>query len=156
VVATWASQYIEQLRGTRYEGRADSVAAGEGTNRWIAFFSAACRRAASDATAFEDKVESIAEQWRDSLGSVRAGSAAELLLAALPGAPVVSVTSAAQLISRSFQATNAAMKRLQSAGIVEQVNIGRRNRAFEARAIIEAFTGLERQLTGSTLQTLDH
>jgi Fic family protein len=146
VLATWAGSYIDQLTGTRYRGRADSTASRDGTNRWIAFISAACRRAVSDAAAFEDTVESIAEQCRDALGGVRSGSAAELLLTALPGAPVVSVKSAAQLISRSFQAANAAMKRLESAGIVEQVNIGRRNRAFEARAIIEAFTALERQL----------
>lgn len=153
VLATWAGSYIEQLTGTRYRGRADSTAAREGINRWIAFFSAACRRAVSDAAAFEDTVESIEERWREALGTVRAGSAVERLVSALPGAPVVSVTSAAQLINRSFQATNAAMKRLESAGIVEQVNIGRRNRAFEARAIIEAFTGLERQLASPTGDT---
>ncbi|MDQ3679444.1 MAG: hypothetical protein M3378_02655 [Actinomycetota bacterium] len=55
----------------------------------------------------------------------------------MPGAPVVSVSSAADLIGRSFQATNEAMTRLEAAGIVRQVNVGRRNRAFEAPAIID-------------------
>ena len=109
-------------------------------------FSAACRRAVDDAAAFEAKVERIHEQWRAALGRVRAGSAADRLIAMLPGAPVVSVTSAANLIGRSFQATNEAMNRLESVGIVRQVNVGRRNRAFEARPIIDAFTALERQL----------
>jgi hypothetical protein len=49
------------------------------------------------------------------------------------------------LIARSFQAANEAMARLQSAGIVQQVTVGRRNRGFEARAIIDTFTALERQ-----------
>ena len=87
------------------------------------------------------------------MGTVRRGSAVELLIGALPGAPVVSVSSAADLIGRSFQATNEAMTRLEAAGVVRQVNVGRRNRAFEAPAIIDAFTALERQLASPTGDT---
>lgn len=146
VLATWSTSYIEGLTATRHLGRPDSSAAHEGMNRWVALFAAACRRAVTDASEFEAKVERIQEQWRAAVGRVRAGSAAERLLATLPGAPVVSVTSAANLVGRSFQATNEAMTRLESAGIVRQVNVGRRNRAFEARAIMDAFTALERRL----------
>ncbi|HUP86049.1 MAG TPA: hypothetical protein VM143_10315 [Acidimicrobiales bacterium] len=38
------------------------------------------------------------------------------------------------------------MNRLKAVGVVRQVNVGRRNTAFEAPAIIDAFTALERQL----------
>jgi Fic family protein len=146
VLATWARSYIGGLTATRYRGHADSVAAHEGINSWIGLFAAACRRAVDDATAFEEHVVRIQQEWRAAVGPVRKGSAAELLIGSLPGAPVVSVSSAADLIGRSFQATNTAMARLESAGIVRQVNVGRRNRAFEAPAIIDAFTALERQL----------
>ena len=74
------------------------------------------------------------------------GSAADLLIRALPGAPIVTVSGAADLIGRTFQATNQAVARLAEAGILAQVNVGRRNRAFEADAIIKAFTDLERRL----------
>jgi hypothetical protein len=70
-----------------------------------------------------------------------------------PGAPVVSVTGAADLIGRSFWATNEAMKRLEAAGIVRQVNVRRRNRAFEAPAVIDAFTALERRLASPAGET---
>jgi hypothetical protein len=123
-----------------------SAGAHEGINRWVALFSAACRREVDDAAAFEPRVERIHEQWLATLGRTRAGSAAERLLTTLLGAPVVSVSSAPNLIGRSFQATNEAMKWLEAAGIVRQVNVGRRNRAFEAPAVIDAFTALERQL----------
>lgn len=146
VLASWSNSYIEGLTASRYRGKPASASAHEGTNRWIALFAAACRRAVDDAADFERKVERIQQQWRRALGRVRSGSAVELLLHRLPGAPVLTVTSAANLIGRSFQATNEAMVRLESAGIVHQVNVGRRNRAFEARAIIDAFTALERQL----------
>ncbi len=146
VLATWSTSYIDGLTATRYRGRADSKEAHEGLNGWIALFAAACRRAVDDATAFASRVAEIGESWRGALGRVRAGSAVELLLGALPGAPVVSVNGAAELIGRSFQATNEAMHRLEAAGVVRQITVGRRNRAYEARAIIDAFTALERQL----------
>lgn len=153
VLATWSRSYIEGLTATRYRGRADSSAAHEGINGWVGLFASACRRAVDDAVAFEERVTSIQQDWRAAAGAVRRGSAADLLIGALPGAPVVSVSSAADLIGRSFQATNEAMNRLEAVGVVRQVNVGRRNRAFEAPAIIEAFTALERQLASPTGDT---
>ena len=153
VLATWSRSYIEGLTATRFRGRADSRAAHDGINSWIGLFAAACRRAVDDAVAFEEGVATIQEDWRATAGAVRRGSAADLLIGALPGAPVVSVSSAADLIGRSFQATNEAMTRLEAAGVVRQVNVGRRNRAFEAPAIIDAFTALERQLASPTGDT---
>jgi Fic family protein len=146
VLATWSTSYIAGLSATRYRARPNSAVAHEGTNRWIAFFAAACRRAVDDAAEFERNVDQIQEQWRATLGRVRAGSAVERLLHRLPGAPVLTVGGAAELIERSFQATNEAMTRLHEAGVVHQVNVGRRNRAFEAPAIVDAFTALERRL----------
>lgn len=146
VLATWSRSYVEGLTATRYRGRVDSSAAHDGVNHWIGLFAAACRRAVDDAVAFEERVANIQQDWRSAIGTIRKGAAVELLIGALPGAPVVSVSSAASLIGRSFQATNEAMIRLEAAGVVHQVNVGRRNRAFEATAIIDAFTALERQL----------
>ena len=153
VLATWSRSYIEALTATRYRGRADSSAAHEGINSWVGLFASACRRAVDDAVAFEERVTTIQQDWRASAGTVRRGSAVDLLIGALPGAPVVSVSSAADLIGRSFQATNEAMNRLEAVGVVRQVNVGRRNRAFEAPAIIDAFTALERQLASPTGDT---
>ena len=153
VLATWSRSYVDGLTATRYRGRADAAAAQEGINSWIGLFAAACSRAVDDAAAFEERVARIQQEWQAAVGTVRKGSAAELLIGALPGAPVVSVSSAADLIGRSFQATNEAMTRLESAGVVRQVNVGRRNRAFEAPAIIDAFTALERQLASPTDDT---
>jgi len=50
------------------------------------------------------------------------------------------------MIGRSFIQTNEAVQRLVDAGILKQVSVGRRNRAFEAPEIIGAFSALERQL----------
>lgn len=146
VLAARSTSYIEGLMATRYRGPATSRAADEGLNRWIATFAAACRQAVADAAGFEARVEQIGDRWRSAVGRVRRGSAVEHLLAAIPGAPVLTVGSAATLVGCSFQAANGAMQRLAEAGVVRQINVGRRNRAFEAPAIVEEFIELERQL----------
>ena len=146
VLATWANDYVAGLEATRYQGPASSAAARQGINLWVARFAAACQRAVADATSFEARAQMIQGAWRARLGHVRAKSATDLLLRALPGAPIVTVNSAAALIERSFKAANDAMARLVGAGILKQVNVGRRNRAFEAPDVIEEFTALERQL----------
>ena len=146
VLATWAQDYIEGLTAYRYRGPASTRAAHEGTNLWVARFAAACTRAVGDAVAFEQRVSSIEQNWRERLGSVREGSAVDLLLRAMPGAPLFTVTGAAALIGRSFIAANEAIKRLLDAGVIRQANIGARNRTFEAREILTAFTELERRL----------
>ena len=58
--------------------------------------------------------------------------------------PVLTVGGAAALIGRSYPQANAAIERLVSVGLLSQITVGRRNRAFEATAIINAFTDLER------------
>lgn len=146
VLATWANDYIGALQATRYRGPASSAAAHHGLNLWAARFAAACQRAVADATSFEERTHLLQDEWRVRLGPVRANSAADLLIRALPGAPVITVSSAAALIGRTFQPVNEAISRLADASIVQQVNVGRRNRAFEAPDVIEAFTALERQM----------
>jgi Fic family protein len=146
VLVTWSSSYVDALMGTRYGGDPDSDEAVDGTDRWVALFSAACKRSVSDAAAFEEAIQQIQEDWRAKVGKVRRNSATDLLIALLPGAPIVSVASAARLIGRTYQATNEGIEKLRAGGVLSQVRVGRRNRAFEARDVINAFTDLERQL----------
>ncbi len=153
VLATLSQDYIAGLTATRYSGPPSSKTATEGLNRWVGIFATACRRAVADAESFEDQVSQMQTQWRRRLGSVRRGSAVDLLVNTLPGAPIVTVNGAADLIDRTFQATNQAISRLVEAGILEQVNVGRRNRAFEAPELIRQFTNLERRLASPTGDT---
>jgi Fic family protein len=146
ILATWAQSYVDGLTATRYHGPATGAAAHEGTNLWIEKFASACTRSVEDAASFEARVRQIDQEWRATLGSVRRDSATDLLLRLIPGAPILTVSAAAELIGRSFPQANAAVARLAAAGILTQVTVGKRNRAFEAKAIINAFTDLERQL----------
>jgi Fic family protein len=143
VLATRAEAYVGALSRTRYEGDADSLAAHEGLNAWVAMFASACSRAVADATSFEERARRMQAAWRLRAGRPRRNSAAERLIAALPGAPIITTESAIRLTGRSFQATNEAIARLQEAGVLSQMTVGRRNRAFEAREVIDAFGELE-------------
>jgi len=153
ILATRAQSYIDGLAGTRYRGPASSREAHDGCNRWLALFAAACQRAAADAGGFEARTQELEHSWRARLGSIRANSSVALLLSALPGAPILTVRAAAVRLGRSFEATNQAIDRLVEAGILQQVKVGRRNRAFEAPDVITAFTDLERQLASPEADT---
>lgn len=146
VLATWSSSYIQALMATRYVGDPDSQEAAQATDGWVALFSAACKRSVADASAFEESIQLIQNSWRERIGKVRRNSAIELLISSLPGAPVLTVTSASKLIGRTYQATNEAIDKLSAVGVLSQVKVGRRNRAFEARDVIDAFVDLEREL----------
>jgi Fic family protein len=145
-LATWSQDYVNGLTATRYRGEATSQEAIEGLNSWIALFAAATTRAVADAESYEQRVAEVQEAWREALGRPRADSATDRLLRALPGAPVITVQSAAALVGRSEQAINDAIPRLLAAGVLKQTTTGRRNRAFEAVDLIDAFTDLERRL----------
>jgi hypothetical protein len=153
VLATRAADYVDGLTRTRYVGPPDGPNASEGLNDWIAFFAVACRRAVADAQEYEREVADLQQTWRTRLGRVRRDSATDLLLDALPGAPVLTVQSAAALIGRSVQAVNEAVARLAGARVLTQTTVGRRNRAFEAPELIDAFTALERQLASPAADT---
>jgi Fic family protein len=146
VLATWSEAYVGGLMATRSRDEPTSQSAVDGVNYWLDIFAAATQRAVADATSYEHRVREVQQGWRDRLGRVRADSAAARLIEALPGAPIVTVQSAAALVDRSEQAVNEAIPRLVDAQILKQITLGQRNRAFEASDLIDAFTDLERRL----------
>jgi hypothetical protein len=146
VLATWAADYVLGLEETRYRGSASSADAQDGLDLWVGRFAAACQRAVGDAAGFEERTRLLQQSWRERLGSVRSRSAVDALIRILPGTPIVTVKSAAELSGRSFKAANDGIARLVNADILRQISVGRRNRAFEAPDVIEEFTALERQL----------
>ena len=146
VLATWPSAYVAGLTATRYVGQPDSAEARDGLDRWVALAAAACLRAAGDAARFEEQVQAIQAEWLERVGPARRDSALRLLIDALSEAPVLTTSVVAELIGRSLRATGQAMDQLVREGILVQITVGRRNRAFEAPQLIEAFTAFERGL----------
>lgn len=146
VLSTRSKQYVAGLRAASYLGEPTGPAAVEGVAHWLRVFASAASRAAMDAAEFGKQIEGIVAGWRESLGRVRANSAAELILGVLPSAPVITVATVARLIGRSVPQTNAAVNRMVQEGVLAPVREVRWNRAFEAVGLIDAITVFERSL----------
>jgi Fic family protein len=153
ILATRAADDIAGLNATRAAPTTAAAERSAGWNRWIGTFAAAVTRATDDARAFQRAITAIQTSWRAQIGSVRANSATELLIERLPAAPVLTIGTGAQLIDRSVQATNEAIRGLVNAGVLKQTTTGKRHRLFEAPDIIGAFTTFERQLASPTGNT---
>jgi len=135
VLATSAAQYVAGLTAYREERLAD----------WIDVFSHAVRSAARRSMVLAEALQKLQEAWLARAGARRDSSAA-LLIEELAAHPVVTVESAAQILGRSKQAANEALATLENAGIVKQVTLGRRNRAFEAVELVQLIDAFEREL----------
>jgi Fic family protein len=148
VLATDADRYVAGLTSVRGDG-SDSSRWLE----WIEQFVEATGRACADARRFVQSVQDLELEWRVRLGPIRAGSAAWALLPELPRLPVFTVNTASKTLKRSWDAVNQAVTRLEQAGVVRQVTIGRRNRAYEVVGLFEAMTAYERILASPAADT---
>ena len=153
VLATNSRDYLGGLTRFRYTGEPTSPEAVRGIVQWIGTFASATLRAIEDARQIATEIEALEDQWRTQAAPVRKNSAADLLLRALPSAPVLTVSTAARLTGRSFQAADLAVGRLIEVGVLKQIKLGRRNRAFEAVGLIDALTTIERRLASPARNT---
>lgn len=155
VLATWSSDYVGGLTGYRHVGAPDDPARSARAARWLRTFAGATTRSCVDAESYASGIDALHTMWRSKLGRVRAGSATDLLLGVLPGAPIVTVDSVARLIGRSTVRTGEAVNRLEAAGVLRRRNPSRqRYRVFEAVDAIDLFAGLERALASPTGDTV--
>lgn len=147
VLATWSADYIAGLGAYRHLGSPDSDERSAGAQVWLRIFAGATLRACVDAQRYAARIDEMTADWREHLGRVRLHSATDLLIRVLPGAPLITTSSASAMIGRSEVATSSAINRLLDAGILRQRNIERqRYRIFEAPDVINLFTSLERAL----------
>ncbi len=146
ILATRAQDYVAALQATRFEGLPDSPLAAQSTNEWVDLFAGACSRAVADAETFEQRVTKLQADWRARLVHMRSDASVFGLIDRLPSTPIVTGRSVEKALGISFQAANNALGELEKTRILTRTRIGRRNRAFEAREIVDAFTDLERQM----------
>ncbi len=113
---------------------------------WCGLFSAAMRTAATGASRFADKIRRLQERWIERAKHPRADAAATILIRRLPAHPIVDVKTTEQLCACSNQAARLAMLALQEAGVLRQITIGKRNRAWEAPELFDLLNQFERDL----------
>lgn len=132
-----ADRYIAGLTGWRYD---------ESSSDWLLLFSDAVWRAATRAREFASQVGALQRKWIDDAGRPRLNSAPLRLIDLLPIYPVVNRRTVADLLDVSGEAARRAILRLQDAGVLNQVTIGRRNRAWETVGLFDLLDGFERDL----------
>lgn len=136
ILAAHRDRYIDGL--TAY--RAGDVAG------WIELFAVAAARAAGLASAYLAEVRDLQERWRDQLraaGAPRADAAAWAVIDLLPGHPVVTFPVALAASGRNRMSVNAALARLEAAGVLLPLGSGARNRAWEAAGLLDLLGRLE-------------
>ena len=144
ILATRSREYVAGLTAARYVGDPNELSAIDGSIKWLEVFGAATIRACADAERFGQRIDELVARWRAQAAPVRTGSAVDLLIRALPAVPVITITTATQLVGRSFQAVSTAVERLVEAGVLIQTREVRRNRAFEAVGLIDLSPSLRR------------
>lgn len=117
-----------------------------GVDEWSRTFADAVQRAASKAAELALRLRDLQERWRVRAGGPRRDSSAEALIQRLPAYPILTVTTAAQLLGRSKQAANEAVALLAEAGVLKATTLARRNRAWEAVELFELINEVEREL----------
>ncbi len=95
VLATWSNDYITGLTAFRHLDPADSPERSSAAHTWLRTFAGATLRACNDAQIYATRIDELVSHWRSNLGTVRKGSALDLLIDLLPGVPLVTVESAA-------------------------------------------------------------
>ena len=133
ILATNARAYIEGL--TTY--RAGAIA------EWCATFAAAMRTAGQRALTLTEQLQALQTEWHQQAERPRRGSGAARLISILPAYPIVNAATAGQAIGASDQVARLAIQRLAEAGILSQISIGRRNRAWAAKELFQVINAFE-------------
>ncbi len=132
-----ADQYVRGLTNWRYtQDGAD----------WLLFFADAVWRAATGAEDFAKSISELQRQWIANAGTPRKGSSPLRLIELLPLNPVVNVKTVSQGLGITSEAARQAILRLDDAGVLRQVTIGRRNRAWETDGVFNLLDAFERDL----------
>lgn len=105
------------------------------------------REAAAKAREYAERIARLQARWRAAAKPWR-GSAADKLIDRLACQPILGVKQAEKLTSSSDEAARLALKQLEAAGVVKQISVGKRNRAFEAVGLFELIDSVEEDMAG--------
>lgn len=136
-LASIGSSYGDLLTRYRTANR-DDLARSGAVDPWIDGLAQATRRACTAAHERIERLSELGRQWGERLGAVRANSTLGVLLAHLPGHPVITPKIAGEVTGRSTARATDAINRLTDAGILQLHNpTVRRNRIHVAHDVID-------------------
>lgn len=136
VMATEGDAYVRGLTAYREAQPSD----------WYVDFALTVIRACRAARQLAAQIDGLAEHWMDQAGNPRRDSTARKLIQLLPGQPILRVSHAIALTGAGSTAAHNAVNALEAAGVLKQITVGRRNRAWEAVGLLKLIDDFERRL----------
>ncbi|MYJ81547.1 MAG: Fic family protein [Acidimicrobiaceae bacterium] len=111
---------------------------------WLGLMAESVIDAASYAERILSHISDVGDRWRAQAAAagLRKSSAALRLIELLPAHPVLTMPQVMDLLGVKKHTALRSLDALQRAGILVQRSAGRRNRVFEAEAIMDAFAAL--------------
>lgn len=131
-----ADQYVAGLTNWRRGEEED----------WYSVFTEALFRSANGAQGFGAQVTDLQRRWLEMAGGPRKGSGAQRLIELLPSQPLIDVKTATRLLGGTEERARLAILRLEKAGALRQMTVGRRNRAWECVGLFDLLDRFEREL----------
>jgi hypothetical protein len=105
------------------------------------------RTAGARARALTARLDQLQQDWWEKSGRPRSGSGAARLISLLAAYPVLDATTVAQVLDSSLQVARLAIRPLTEAGILTQITLGKRNRAWAAKEVFTAINAFEWDIT---------
>jgi Fic family protein len=120
-------------------------------SEWCEVFARSLRAAAVASVELGAQFLALQESWREAAGRPRRGSATDKLIGSLARRPILDINAAAGLVGVSYPQARNAVVNLETAGALKPVVVGRRrNRAWEAPAVIALLDDFEFGVTTPT------
>jgi Fic family protein len=116
------------------------------TESWYLDFALTVIKACRAAREFAHELDELESSWLAQAGNPRRDSTAHKLIQALPGQPILRLSHAMILTGAGTSAAHKALNDLHAAGVLKQVTVGRRNRAWEAVGLLGLVDEFERRL----------
>ena len=136
VLATDSDAYVGGLTAYRADRPED----------WYLDFALTVIKACRAARQLAARIDTLEEHWIAQAGDPRRNSTARKLIQLLPAQPILRVSHVIALTGASPTAAHNAVNELEHAGVLKQVTVGKRNRAWEAVGLLKLIDEFERHL----------
>ncbi|MGI6032507.1 MAG: Fic family protein [Coriobacteriales bacterium] len=136
-LASGYDNYRRLLMPYRYASNSIAFDYLQALDKWIRCCVSDLGKSVQVVRAYMASLRKIDAYYRARLGSLRQGSALDVLVRELPGLPILDSSSAMELTGKRFSAVSEAINVLVDKGILRQIGDSQRNRLYEAPDIIQ-------------------
>ncbi len=143
VLARERDAYVGALTAWRYDDG--------GIDGWVSLLANALEETAVATRRLANDIGALRNEWRALASDPHPNDAASAVIDALPTHPVINAEIAERVTGRSRRTAERVLARLQDDGVLRQVTLGKRNRAWESVGHFALLDRFERTLSGGAV-----